>query len=215
MVVGVAGALIGPVRLRSRPTPSEYFSLTLRITNLAAKPVTYQSWSRSHLPVTLRDNNRSYYNRIAFNPEDLPAGAVDQAVIEPGQSITDVLVFEPVGGLIWSLELDLPVEGSEEVYRFSIPMGLVRRVPPPMDFPQMAASEPVPPQPLPPDQDPQVWAEVRAEFAAEMRHVERKINGMGYDRGRSFRRASEEDLLKRLSEKYRTGEDLVRRIVGR
>ena len=43
--VGVTAARTGRVQLRSRPTPADSLSLTLRMTNLRDEPLTSHSWS--------------------------------------------------------------------------------------------------------------------------------------------------------------------------
>jgi hypothetical protein len=75
--------------------------------------------------------------------------------------------------------------------------------------------EATPPAPVPSEQDPSVRAAVQADFRSGPREVERKVRGMGYDRGRQFRRTSADALVTRLAAKYGVAEDQVRRMIGR
>ena len=117
LVVGVAAAQL----VKSQPTYDEILRLTLRVTNLSAKPVVYTGWAGPNLIVTLKDQNGNYYNRIA-------SGTPAEQAIDPSRTITDTLEFEKplAGGAI--LDLDLPTTGK--AYEFRIPAAFIQRAQP-------------------------------------------------------------------------------------
>ena len=90
-------------------TADEYLVITLRITNLSAKPLKYVSWSDPAIKVTLTDQHHNYYNRISSTAEA-------SQEIPQDRTITDTLQFEkPLNGAV--LALDLPI--SDQQFEFS------------------------------------------------------------------------------------------------
>jgi hypothetical protein len=124
MVVGVVNGELGNLDGR---TVGEYLYLTLQITNLGTKPTTYPSWARPDLRVTLRDQNGHSFERI-------PSGTQDGIRINPGCTITDILVFEQAPAFV-AMDLNLPIPGRGESFQFRIPAGFIRRTPPPESTP--------------------------------------------------------------------------------
>jgi hypothetical protein len=77
-----------------------HLTVTVRVTNRAAVPITFVSWSDPTRKVILSDQYNNYYNRIGSD-------ARAERVIQPDQTIVDTLEFEkPLPGAV--LALDLP-----------------------------------------------------------------------------------------------------------
>jgi hypothetical protein len=217
LAVGVSAARIGPIQFKdNRYLSGEYLTLTLRITNLGRRPFDYKSWSQRKIGVMLRDQNRNYYNRIMI--EDPPI--VEQSIL-PGQTIVDVIAFEPPLKLFGYLELDLPSHIYIS-YLFNIPGMLIERGESPKP-PQIRENTPPPPTPpVPPTQvyydpeaDPQIRSRVIADYRNDAKVIERKVNGMGFDHGRKFKLLSYDKLIDELAAKYNLTADQIRRIVNR
>ena len=210
LVVGVINATVGPVKLMRGKDNNTYLKLTLRITNNSKRPATYKSWSHQEHVLTLRDNTKNYYNYIKFSSDDLPIGSNPFALIEPGKTISDVLVFESLNNPVAYFELDLPYGG--DAFKFAIPYAFTQRemlTMPSLPAPQVAP--PPPPVAYDPTTDPSLIANLSQEYRAEYRDVERKTKGMGYDRARTFRRQGYGKIVSHLAEKYGLTEEFVRR----
>src|SRR5262245_49277869 len=100
---------VGPVKmLRSRERRQEHLVLTVRVTDVGTAPFEYRSWARSQQPL-LRDHHHNYYNQVLFPVDDPPSEHTPAATLEPGRTITDVLVFEappaPAVGLLGGPDL--------------------------------------------------------------------------------------------------------------
>jgi hypothetical protein len=209
MVVGVAAAR---VQTFAQPVRSEQLVLTLRITNLSTKPITYRSWSRPDVAVSLRDQFRNYYNRI-------PSASESELRIGPGNTVTDTLMFEAPPEAV-ELELDLPTPGEGDAFEFRLPMGQVQRTTPsvtPAPAPRPRVQEPPPrppPEPYDPEKDERLCSTVRSEYRAGVNHIERRAQGMTFDRGNRFRRTECNTLIKSICDKHSLTVDQVRRIIG-
>lgn len=228
LVIGVASAEVAPVRIGGNASPSRYLTLTLRVTNLADKPVNYTGWQYATGAVLLKDTDRNYYNRIRFAPGEHPDGCVESAVIQPAETIKDVLVFEPPSVLNRNLELDLPLS-EESVFRFVVPlvMMLPRAAPKgQLIVRQPAGTTPAPSSTAPngaqpdgefpkpsPTQNPTLRRTIIAEYREQWGQVERRAKGMSYDRGRQFKRTRRTEILDGLSEKYKVTVDDLRSIL--
>jgi hypothetical protein len=214
LAVGVSAARIGAIQLNgTRFIPGEYLTLQLRVTNVSNKPFDYKSWSQRKTGIIIHDRNWNYYNRVII--EDPPI--VEQTIL-PGQTIVDMIVFEAPLKLFGYLALDLPSH-TYIPYRFYIEGAFVESVQLPKP-PQIAEKVPPPPAPPPlvvydPEADPQVRSRVVADFRRGAGGIERRINGMGFDRGRKFRITGYDDLIEELAANYNLTGDQVRRIVGR
>jgi hypothetical protein len=238
LVVGVFEAKVGPITLHGRETSKDFLRLTLRITNVGKIPLKYEGWPHpaksADLRAVFRDVNKNYYNRADFGKSGPPDGTAGEVSIEPGVTITDVLVFEKPPDFVNEFELDLPTFRPTEGYYFRLPsmfvqkrnpfgisnggMGLgmntqapALRNPAPPPAPTPAA----PPDPVPPEEDPAVRAVVIREYKAGSREIEEKINGMGYDNGRAYRKKAYPELKKKIAEKHNLTVDQVTAIVGR
>jgi hypothetical protein len=199
LVVGVSDASLAA---SGGPAGEQVLAITLRITNLSSKPVTYVSWSDPTINVLLTDQHHNYYNRT---------GAATQSTqeIPPNRTITDSLQFEkPLSGAV--LALDLPI-GSRK-FEFSLPAAFVQRslaaiasVPktaPPAPAQKAAPSPAAAPQePYRADRDPQLIADVRAAYEEGMRRVEKRSLGMNSNNGVRFRKTEKEKIIKTIAEK--------------
>jgi hypothetical protein len=115
MVVGISNARLAPSDSGSMRNA---FTLVLRITNTSPRPMKYVTWSNPDVKVVLRDGHGNYYNRISK--------ASDEFIIQPGETKTDTLVFEPNPGLT-GLALDLPLATAPQPFKFEIPVGFIER----------------------------------------------------------------------------------------
>jgi hypothetical protein len=207
LVVGVSEARLGPL---NRSTVEEVLSLTLRITNLSARPMSVTSWARSDVRVVLRDRNRNYYNRVSASSEA-------PREVDAGQTITEKLTFEPTPEGV-ELELDLPVADSSKPFRFRMPTGFVRRSFPPIQSAQANQTRPQPapaaPVPYDPEKDPKLCSAVNAEYREGMKRIDRRALGVSFDRANKLRQTEPPKLIKSLAKKHNLEEDQVRRIVG-
>jgi len=116
MVVAVQTVRLGQI---NQPVQGEYLSVTLRITNVSKKPISYASWSGPDIPVMLRVEQGAFYNRVPLPKQEARS-------INPNETIRDTLVFEPPPALK-HLEMDLPIPGSDRSFHFRIPFSQVER----------------------------------------------------------------------------------------
>jgi hypothetical protein len=212
LVVGVESASIGPVSTHKRETAGYYLSLNLRITNLSTATVRFPGWQRAASLILLKDASQLYYNRIRFPDGSCPDGCLEEVVIEPGETIKDVLVCEVPNGNR-NLELDIPY--GNRGYCFTIPAGMIMKVVT-ESVKKPTEVTPPPPQPifaLPPEQDPNIRLAIIREYRRLSAEVERRAKNMGYDRGRQYRRTQRTKILKSLSVKYQVAEDALYSIV--
>jgi hypothetical protein len=184
----------------------EQLSISLRITNLSTKPATYRSWSRPETLAVLRVQYGNYYNRI-----ELPVQG--EIAINPGETITDTLAFEapPVNA---SLELDLPVSGTDKSFRFLIPALIVDRFARPASPARAQVVVPAQPEPLDPENDRQLRSRIIADYRAGVKEIERRALGMSFDGGQKYRRTGRQKLLEKLSNAHQLRIEQIRRIVG-
>jgi len=202
LVVGVAAARVGATN-RS----AECLTLTLRITNLAEKPINYTSWSESSVPVVLRDQNRNYYNRIASRTQS-------EQVINPGRTITDIIEFEsPPKGVM--LELDLPVAGGDKSFRFQIPPILVQQAGSSLAATPKKQDEATPatPPPAAAEQDQELVGKVVADYRDGVKRIAQRVLGMETNNGQRFKKNAMDKLLKSLATKYELKLEQVQRMV--
>jgi hypothetical protein len=210
MVVGVSIAQIGS---SNGTSDGEYLTLTLRITNLSEKPITYVSWSAPIRKAVLSDQNHNYYNRVGATPQ------ADQ-VIQPDLTITDTIQFEkPSPGVV--LYLDLP-HGNQK-FDFSLPPSFVQRIQVTTTAPKAVAPAPAPPpvsvaasvseQPYSAERDPQIIADVNEAYKGLMARVEKRATGMTSNNAIRFRRTEKDKIIKGLSEKMDMTPDQIRRMI--
>jgi hypothetical protein len=190
-----------------------HLTVTLRVTNRSAVPMTYVSWSDPTRKVVLSDQYNNYYNRIGSD-------AQTERVIQPDQTIVDTLEFEkPLPGA--TLALDLP--SGNQNFQFSIPEAFVQRIqaarvftsistlpaaPAPARAPTPApgltpaqATASVPEQPYSPERDPQIIADVNAAYKAAMKRVETRVLGMTSNNAARFRKTEKDRIIKALADK--------------
>lgn len=224
LVVGVSVAEVTPVRIHKQDSSVEYLALSLRVTNLAQQAVSYRGLQYSDASFVLRDIDRNYYNRVKFFPGEFPDDCVEERNIEPGSTITDLVVFEPPNAPYKSLELDLPVS-SDSTFRFTIPNSMIRRAvpvagnPPPVAMAPAAAGTPkqadpkaVPAKPAGLD-DLKRRSLILSEYRELWTQTERRAKSMSYDRGRQYKRTRRTEILDSLSEKYKISRDDLRLIL--
>jgi DNA-directed RNA polymerase subunit RPC12/RpoP len=207
LVVGVSSAQLGTF---DGTTENECLTLTLRVTNLSAKPITYASWSGPARKAILTDQYHNYYNRISSNTQ------VDQA-IEPDRTITDTLQFEkPLAGAVLALDLSIGVQKFE----FSLPVTFVQRVavakvapqvaPPSLVLASASVSEPA----YSAERDPQIVADVKAAYDEAMRRVEVRVLGKSGNEAARLRKTEKERVIKALATKMDMTVDQIRHMIS-
>jgi hypothetical protein len=211
LVVGVATARLGEL---DRSLTGEHLLLTLRITNLSDKAVTYHSWSQPETRVVLRDQHKNYYNRI-------PARAQTDILISPGRTVTDTLTFEaPLGRA--DLELDLTLPGDDKSFLFRIPAVSLVRVQPSITYKvaRFTASPPPPPEPSPapaasptPEIDQRLVSSILRDHRDGIKKIEQRAMGMGFDRSSNYRREGKAKLLTALGKKYKMTVEEIRQLI--
>jgi hypothetical protein len=209
MVVGVYEAKLGSVQDLGS---DECLQLTLRITNLSTKPMTYVSLSQSNVRVTLRDQNRNYYNRFSSRTQS-------EQTIAPGRTIQELLFFEPPPRGV-TLELDLPSENGNRPLQFRIPGLLVHRPMPGTSVRMEKAQEPPPaPPPAPsepyePETDSKLREDVNVVYREGIKRIEVRVRGMGSNHGVRFRKNESEKLIKNLAAKLNLSVEQIRRMLS-
>jgi hypothetical protein len=208
LVVGVEAAKVGPILLKNnRYVPGPYVTLHLRVTNLSDAPYNYKSWSQQTKGILLCDQNRNYYNRVMIDEPPI----VEQTIL-PGNTINDIIAFEPPLKLYGYLDLDLPARPYQTYYLFRISSGMVEIVADPKPQVQKAPPPPVapPPPPFNPENDPQLRIKVRGEYNSGVASIERKARGMGFDRARKYRITAKEQLINDLAETFSLSPSQIR-----
>jgi DNA-directed RNA polymerase subunit RPC12/RpoP len=206
LVVGVSNAQLGTF---DGTTENECLTLTLRVTNLSAKPITYASWSGPAHKAILTDQYHNYYNRISSSTQ------VDQE-IEPDRTITDTLQFEkPLAGAV--LALDLPI--GVQKFEFSLPATFVQRgvtakvapkvAPPSLVLASASVSEPA----YSAERDPQIVADVKAAYDEAMRRVEVRVLGKSGNEAARLRKTEKERIIKALAAKMDMTVDQIRHMI--
>ena len=171
--VSVVSAGLGPVVLPGRTVPGEYLTLSFRVTNHDRKPLDYTSWSQRKDGITLKDKHNNHYNRVSL--ADPPVVGLS---IDPGETIEDMLVFEPPVASYTFWDLDLPSR-RETPFLFRVPAGFAQG---PVEAP-VARVVPPPPPPRPSSRP----LPSRSPAAAAGRQSRRQSGDPGADR-RGLRR---------------------------
>lgn len=139
--VQILGASVGKVSVddalsfSDEPSYSaeDLLAITLSISNLSeTKKITYRTWAGADFSfdrdyATLRDEHENTYARSAFGSTAEPVGRTRHESIRPGESVTDVLVFERPIDAAEALRLELPAEnfGGEGMLRIELPVSAV------------------------------------------------------------------------------------------
>ena len=205
LVVGVSSAQLGTF---DGTTENECLTLTLRVTNLSAKPITYASWSGPARKAILTDQYHNYYNRIGSSTQ------TDQA-IEPDRTITDTLQFEkPLLGA--ALALDLPI-GTQK-FEFSLPAAFVQRAVTAKVAPKVAPASPVTAPELPYSAEPRTrklsHLDVKATYNEAMKRVEVRALGMSTNNAARLRKTEKERIIKSLATKMDMTVDQIRHMIS-
>ena len=117
LVVGIVGAKLAPIE---GGDGQDVLTLNLRITNNSEKPIKYAGWSLPDIKPKLRDVHGNFYRRISIDT------AAVEKTINPGDTITDRLLFEKTPGFA-DLTLDLPIAETEQQYEFKITRSFIER----------------------------------------------------------------------------------------
>jgi hypothetical protein len=191
----------------------EYLVITLRITNLSAKPLKYVSWSDPAIKVTLTDQHHNYYNRISSTAEA-------SQEIPQDRTITDTLQFEkPLNGAV--LALDLPI--GEQKFEFSLAAGFIQRVSlasvdakaaPPAAAPITAPAAAEPEVPYSAERDPQLIADVNAAYQEAIKRVETRVQGMTTSTADRVRKTEKEKIIKTIATKLDMTVDQVLNMIS-
>ncbi|RMF95397.1 MAG: hypothetical protein D6741_11745 [Planctomycetota bacterium] len=132
----IVSARIGPVELKGvmvdrYTTDKDYLEIRIRVTNTSTtKRLSFRSWQGRDLAVfdsfaSLRDEYDNVLRRIDFGLGTDPVGYVESDLINPGESLIDILVFEPPIPQAHTLFLKLPganvdADGEERTLRIPI-----------------------------------------------------------------------------------------------
>jgi hypothetical protein len=235
MIVGIVSARLGPI---DAGDAREVLTLALRITNSAAKPMTYSGWTKPELKVTLRDMYGNDFKRVARDTVGT------ETAVKPGETISDRLIFERTSFLA-ELNLDLPLAGSERAFKFRILPAFIER---PGGPPAVAAgrnstqqmidaaagsrtpvipgtaqattpppepSKPAASQPYDPEQDEKLCKKIRSDYVEQMAEINRRKVGLSTSEGTSFKRRETAKLLKRIAEDNELTDEQVKRIINK
>jgi hypothetical protein len=191
----------------------ECLFITLRITNLSKKPMAYLTWTAPETGVMLRVQNGSYYNQIEQPKQEARS-------VNPNETITDTVVFEPPPPPLRPLDLDLPLPGTDQSFQFRIPVSMLERDPVAATASKAMVKAPpeamvkAPPRPYDPETDPELRTELQREYLAEAREIKRKSLGKPTNDAERFKRIKYRELLKKLAKNHHPDEDQVKRIIG-
>ncbi|MGO9469882.1 MAG: hypothetical protein ACLQIB_45300 [Isosphaeraceae bacterium] len=200
------------------PVQGDYIVVTLRITNVAKGPVSYVSWSGPDMGVMFRVERGAFYNQVPLPKQEARS-------INPNETISDTLVFEPPPALK-HLELDLPAPGGKQSFQFRIPFALVERsvffagaaaaaAAPKVQAKAKTALAAVPGTgPVDPEKDPEVRNAIHREYQAGARNIKSRSLGMSTNDAATYRRRQGKELLKSIADKHKLDVDQVRRIIG-
>jgi hypothetical protein len=130
----ITGARVGRVPLLQFGQPSHsnhsLLMISLTIKNLSdTQKLSYRTWAGADLAIghdyaTLKDELGNEYNRVSFGLVDI-VGRTRAASIYPGDTISDVLVFEVPVSKATTLDMELPGAniGGTELIHVVIPAG--------------------------------------------------------------------------------------------
>jgi hypothetical protein len=118
MEVRVVDAVMG---IFDQAPTEERLAITLRIANHSKRRMKYRPWSDPVNKAQVRDGTPSA-NRYAL----IGTGGQSERDIEPGAVTEDILVFPRIPPL-YDAELVLPLGVGIDRFRFSLPVGFVRR----------------------------------------------------------------------------------------
>lgn len=140
VAVSIVSARIGPVEVRNEAqdqtenSERNYLAVTIRIDNHDDAIVSYTTWagipgSYSLDVASLEDDRGSFLRRVKLGRWAVPVGRVDVATIEPGESATDLLLFERPIGDPRPMELTLPGAnvGRSAAYRIRITPDMIEQ----------------------------------------------------------------------------------------
>ena len=233
MVVGVESAKLGP---REGGDAQEVFTLSLRIKNNSKKPMKYAGWTGKEIKPRLQDGFGNFYNRMPLET------AATEVMINPGETITDRLVFQKTS-VMADLTLDLPLAGTEQQFEFTIPRSFIARagVTPvaaaestaPQHAADAAGSSKTPGSPktgrsdqpgleqaaaksekADPETDEKVRAKIRSDYREKLADINQRKLGMSTNEGNQYKRREVAKLLKRLATENNITEDQVKKMAG-
>ena len=118
-------------------------SVTLQLVNLSeTKILEYHTWNGAQMSLdldfaSLRDNFDNLYKRIDFGPGSQPEGRTESQTVQPGKTVTDVLVFQPPMERAEYLNLLMPAGnfGGHGLVRLRVPVTMIVTGPP-LEMPQ-------------------------------------------------------------------------------
>jgi hypothetical protein len=120
VTVTVLSASIGKVNLRSfssGQSKEDLFQVAVRITNNhKTRRLDYHGWAQTFGSdnASLQDEHGNRYKLIDFGLATRIEGGVGSATINPGESVTDVLVFEKPLAVATQLTLRLPLAAVQD-----------------------------------------------------------------------------------------------------
>jgi hypothetical protein len=208
----------------TEPVQGQYLSIKLRITNRGKEPVTFVSWTGPDMGVMFSVEKGGGYNRI-------PVPKQEDRSINPNDTIFDILVFETPPPLK-HLELDLPLPGGKQIFRFKIPASFVERSMATISTPlaptapaansatktqDAAKTAPGAAMPTPaydPENDQKLRTKLNREYLSAARDIKNRSLGMNTNDAARYKRTKGKELVDKLAKKYKLEVDQVRRIVG-
>ncbi len=219
-VVGIPNAEVSTIWINNREGSTRYLVLTTRVTNLSPKPLAFVGWHSGGVAATLRDNSRNYFNFIKFKAPELPKGCVERVDVQPGETVTDILVFEAPTALLnnmWiipptlSFELDLPLDGK--VFRFIIPGPLIKRPAPTLVARPVSPTPPPAPVPAQAPSPPSVEEQVLADYKRSWAQAARAAKAKSSSRASEYLRARKQEIISELAKKYGISRSDVKGII--
>jgi hypothetical protein len=154
---------------------------------------------------------------MKFKSYGLPRGCVGSMIIQPGETIKDLLVFEnpitaPMGpGIMAPPARDYELDLVHKVrrYDFLIPGGMIRRLAPPAAPVGLVQATPPPVKaaalaspPPPPKKEPTLEELVAEDYKMMWSPLVRAARGKSSKAAREFLRLKKQEVLTKLAEKY-------------
>lgn len=133
---------VGGNALYGTSSSETVLGIGLLITNTGSQPLRYRTWSGETVTFGVRTSfasvvddageryNRRYVSATSeIDPRPRPVGRTREAVLQKGQTVSEVLAFEPITRTIQHLDLLLPGGnvGSDGPTRVRIPVKMIKR----------------------------------------------------------------------------------------
>jgi hypothetical protein len=180
----------------------------LKVSNGGKGPIEFHRWSDPEIAVELKDQFKNYYARTVEQAEAV--------AINPQHTITETLYFEPPQDRA-DLELHLPIPGTQDAFRISIPSTSIDR-----RLPRLIANPPTVVEPKAPftvpGSDPLKEARLRSAVMSDLLSgvsaIKNRAMYMNSNDATSFKNREYKALIKSIAKKHKLTEERVKEIVG-